>query len=280
LPLYLVGINYEYITQRAINCIKSSDIIIVDKYTMPNSDKIISLVIDIAKDKKVILAERNMLEDNSSEVIDIAKDKKVSIVVIGDPLIGTTHASLLIEAKKKKIEADIINGISGICLAKSLSGLQYYKFGKTLTIPGPWRNIKAYSLIYNLYSNLCINAHTLLLFDINDQGKLLSIEQGIKTVLELNKELKLYEKLEKMLGIIIHAGEKNVFVGDSLYMLQNAEIDEPYSLIIPTSLHYEEENYLKYVLNINDNAIIEHKNSIKVDFCKYMLQLKTYLNTL
>ncbi|MFP3144286.1 MAG: diphthine synthase [Caldisphaera sp.] len=275
MPLYLVGVNYEYLTLKAIEYIKSSDIVIIDKYTMPNSNKIISIVNDIAKEKKVILAERSMLEDNSYEIIDIAKEKKVSIVVLGDPLIATTHASLLIDAKKKKIEVDIVNGVSGICMVKSLSGLQYYKFGKTLTIPGPWRNLKPYSLIYNLYSNLCINAHTLLLFDIDDEGKTLSPDKGIEKILELNKELKLYEKLEKMLGIIIHIGEKNIFVGDSLYMLKDVKIEEPYSLIIPASLHYEEEDFLKYVLNISNNSIMEHKNSLKEDFCKYMLQLKT-----
>jgi len=275
LPLYLVGVNYEYLTLKAIEYIKSSDIVIIDKYTMPNSNKIISIVNDIAKEKKVILAERSMLEDNSHEIIDIAKEKKVSIVVLGDPLIATTHASLLIDAKKKNIEVDIVNGVSGICMVKSLSGLQYYKFGKTLTIPGPWRNLKPYSLIYNLYSNLCINAHTLLLFDIDDEGKTLSPDEGIEKILELNKELKLYEKLEKMLGIIIHIGEKNIFVGDSLYMLKDVKIEEPYSLIIPASLHYEEEDFLKYVLNISNNSIMEHKNSLKEDFCKYMLQLKT-----
>ncbi len=278
MPLYLVGLNHEYITQKAVEYIKSSDLIIIDSYTMPNTDKIISDILDIAKEKKVIIANRKMLEDESSDILDIAKEKKVSIIIPGDPLIATTHASIVIDAKIKNIETEIINGVSGICMAKSLSGLQYYKYGKTLTIPGPWRNVKAFSLLFNLYANLCIKAHTLLLFDIDDNKKTLKVSQGIKTILDLNNELKLYNNLENLLGVLIHAGDKNIFIGDSLKnLLSDINIEEPYSLIIPSNLHSEEENYLKYVLGIKSDALEKHKRFIKEDFCKYMQYLSNYI---
>ncbi|AFZ70928.1 diphthine synthase [Caldisphaera lagunensis DSM 15908] len=278
MPLYLIGLNHEYITKKALEYIKSSDLIIIDSYTMPNSDKIVSDVLNIAKEKKVIIANRRMLEDESSDVLNIAKEKKVGIIIPGDPLIATTHASIVIDAKIKNIDVEIINGISGICMTKSLSGLQYYKYGKTLTIPGPWRNVKAYSLLFNLYANLCIKAHTLLLFDIDDNKKTLDASIGIKTILELNNELKLYSYLEKLLGILIHAGDKNMFIGNSLRnLLDDANIEEPYSLVIPSNLHSEEEKYLKYVLGIKSEALENHKKYIKEDFCKYMQYLSNYI---
>jgi diphthine synthase len=281
LVLFLVGVGLtpKYVTEKAKDVLKSSDIIFVDSYTMPNVKTFLDYVKTFLDYKEIFIAKRDLLENNSNEIINLAKSKNVSIIILGDPMIATTHESLLIEAKKMGVKSEIVNGVSGICVAKSISGLQYYRFGKTLTIPGKWRKTKAYSILYGLYGNLCLDLHTFFLFDIDEEGKSLKISEGINYLLQLNNEISGFKELSELLGIIIHAGESNIVDVNTLHELANNDLkmEEPYSLAIPASLHFVEEEYLKYILNADSNKIIKHKQMLKEDFCDYATKIKGLL---
>jgi len=282
LPLFFVGLGFDegYITNRAMDAINNSDLLFIDTYTMPNATNMIEKIRRlIGGNKKVVEANRELLEKESKVIIEEAKNKTISILVPGDPFIATTHESLVIEAAANGIQYEIINGLSGICAAKSISGLQYYKFGKTITIPGGWRKIKAFSVLHGFYGNLCLGLHTLFLFDINDKGESLSIKDGMRYILELNEEAGLYKNLGGLLGVIIHVGKRNVIYGDSISSIsqKDIEIEQPYSLAIPSRIHAIEEEYLRYNAGIEDRAIKQHKALLNNDFCKYLGLLREYL---
>ncbi len=282
MPLFFVGLGFdeEYITSRAMDAINNSDLLFVDTYTMPNATSMIEKIRRlIGNNKKVVEANRELLEKGSKIIIEEARSKTVSILIPGDPFIATTHESLIIEAAINGIQYEIINGVSGICAAKSISGLQYYKFGKTITIPGGWRKIKAFSILHGFYGNLCLGLHTLFLFDVDDKGRSLSIKDGVRYVLGLNEEIGLYESLGGLLGLIIHVGKRNAIYGDNISAIsqKNIEIEQPYSLAIPSRMHAIEEEYLRYNAGIEDRVIKQHKASLNNDFCKYLSLLREYL---
>ena len=86
--------------------------------------------------KKIIIVSRRDLEEESGrKVLEAAKEGKAALLVPGDPLIATTHVDLRIRAKKQGIRTRIIHAASIISAVIGLSGLQNYKYGRSVTIP-------------------------------------------------------------------------------------------------------------------------------------------------
>ncbi|MEM0263995.1 MAG: diphthine synthase, partial [Saccharolobus sp.] len=70
LNLVGLGISKKFITRSAIDALANSDIIFFDKYTSRSCDISFNLLKEMFKDKTVIDADRNLLENNSSIIID------------------------------------------------------------------------------------------------------------------------------------------------------------------------------------------------------------------
>ena len=68
-------------------------------------------------------------------VLRRAKEEKVAFLVSGDPLIAATHVDLRIRAEKQGIKTRVVHGASVISAVIGLSGLQNYKYGRSVTIP-------------------------------------------------------------------------------------------------------------------------------------------------
>jgi len=101
--------------------------------------------------------------------LEAAGKGTVALVVSGDPMIATTHVSLLLSAKKRGIVTEVIHASSVLSAAIGESGLQAYKFGKTVTL-AYWReNYKPMSAYGVISENLSRGLHTLLLLDIDEQ---------------------------------------------------------------------------------------------------------------
>jgi len=183
-----LGISPEHITMGLLAYLEKAGKIYLDTYTMPVS----RLTLDFLKDRfpgKLVLSTRKTLEEESYRVLEEAEKELIVVLVPGDPLIATTHVSLVVEARRRGISTRVLPGISGVVASMTSTGLSYYKFGKTATIPGPWRGVKPYSTLATVYSNMCMGAHTLLLLDIDDKGAQLRPEDGIRTLLNLEREM-------------------------------------------------------------------------------------------
>jgi len=116
--------------------------------------------------KKIVVLSREQVE-GEKEILEAAS--AVALVVAGDPMIATTHISLLLAAKKRGIETDVIHSSSVISAAIGESGLQAYKFGKMVTL-AYWRdNYKPMSAYDVISENLARGLHTLLLLDIDEK---------------------------------------------------------------------------------------------------------------
>lgn len=103
--LYIIGLglsDLEDVTIKGLNAIKSSDQVYLEHYTsILNEDPNYKDELEKFYGKKIILADRTMVEQNSDDIIDNAKDKTVSFLVVGDPFGATTHSDLVLRAIQK-----------------------------------------------------------------------------------------------------------------------------------------------------------------------------------
>lgn len=189
--LVLVGVGYKggMATLEALEVLSRADKVYIDVYTNPRARELVSDVERVAPGK-VVIADRRLLEEYAGRIIEESSKSVIAVVVAGDPLIATTHVALLAEAKKKGIEVRYYPGVSGVCAAKAASLLHYYRFGRTVTVPGPWRGVKAYSLVEFVYSNLCNGLHTAALLDVDENsGEQLSPGEAASILMSLEREV-------------------------------------------------------------------------------------------
>lgn len=78
----------------------------------------------------MILADREMVEQNSDVILNGALENNVALLVVGDPFGATTHTDLILRVKQKNIPFEVIHNAS-IITAVGCCGLQLYSFGMT-----------------------------------------------------------------------------------------------------------------------------------------------------
>ena len=184
--------------------------------------------------KKVIELDREQVE--GEKFIDEAKTKDIALLAYGSPLAATTHISLVLKCKKENIPFKIFHNAS-ILDAVAETGLQLYKFGKTASMP-KWRgSYRPMSFIEIIKENSDIGAHTLLLADI-----------GLNFNDALNQFQGALKKNKLKMGLIIVCSRlgtdgKNI-VCENIEDLKNEKINSPFCIIIPSELHFLEEEAL------------------------------------
>ncbi|VVB82652.1 Diphthine synthase [uncultured archaeon] len=236
--LYLIGLglNESGISQQGLEALKKCKKIYLENYTVnfPYDFKKLEEVIG----KKVILADRNFVE--SDKLVKEAKKEDIVLLVYGSPLTATTHISLIEEARKEKVKYEIIYSAS-IFDAIAETGLQIYKFGKIASMPAWKKSFEPTSFMEIVKDNEKIKAHSLILVDISLDLKdaLYELEESVK-------------KEDIKLGKIVVCSrlgtkDKKIVYGE----LKNfkADIAKPYCIIIPSKLHFVEEEVLESFAN-------------------------------
>jgi len=251
LTLIGLGLNDEKdMTLKGIDAAKKSDKVFAEFYTglwhgsVENLEKTIG--------KKIIEVQRKDLEDDLEKFLLLAKESDISILIQGDPLVATTHITLITEAKKMGIETRIIHN-SSIFSAVSETGLHIYKFGPTVTIPFLEKtNNKLSKSVYDTISeNKKRNLHTLCLLDvISEKKKYMSAIEAIEILLKMEKEFKgkiIHTDLEAV--IFESAGSENskIIFGKISDLKSKTFNSYPQILILVGSLHFSEREYLSAV---------------------------------
>jgi len=237
MTLYLIGLglsNEKSISIESLEKIKSCKEVYLESYTS-------ILQVPISKleklyNKKIILADRNLIETQFSKIILRAKKENISLLIPGDVFSATTHISIFQECKELGVKVEVYNN-SSILTAAGITGLELYKFGRVASIPFDNSNISTPITI--LKENQKLNLHTLFLLDLNpEENKFLTIKEAIN-YLEKNKiSLK-----EKALACA-HLGSQDYIIKSGfLSELKNKNYGKPpYCLIIPSKkLHFIEE---------------------------------------
>ena len=234
--LYLIGLglNVDGISKYGLEIVQRCKRVYLENYTVdfPYSLGALSEVIL----KKIIPLNREKVEDLS--IVDEAKKMDVALLIYGSPLVATTHISLIQEAKKMEIRCKVIHNAS-ILDAIGETGLQLYKFGKTASMPAWKESYKPESFMEIVQQNLSMKAHTLILCDIG-----LKFSDAIK---QLEIAAKNKNVLFKKLVICQALGTKypKILYRDIEEVREFSGIKNPFSIIIPSKLHFLEKEMLE-----------------------------------
>jgi diphthine synthase len=233
--LYLIGLglNVKSISLQGLEIAKKCKKVYLEEYTVDFPYKIgeLSEVID----KKIIPANREKVENLS--IIDEAKKMDIALLIYGNPLIATTHTTLINEAKKTNIKIKVIQNAS-ILDAVAQTGLQIYKFGKITSMPKHEKNFKPESYIEILKQNQQIKAHTLILTDIG-----LTFQEALNQLKESAEKNNI--KLKKII-ICQKLGTKNqkIMYRPIEELEEYTGVKNPHCIIIPGKLHFMEREFL------------------------------------
>lgn len=235
--LYLIslGLNLKQLTLEALDTAKSCSKLYLENYTSIGSS-----VTELEKlvGKKIELADRKLIENNINKIVEEAKNSDIGILVYGNALTATTHISLLLEAKKSKVEYKVVSGVS-ILDAIAIIGLQLYKFGATTSIPMENKDVIAPIKVIN--DNLKLNLHTLVLLDLkHSENKFLSIDNALKYLIKNGIKGKVLACSD------LTGKEQEIRYGEIEELAKNKYEKLPQCIIIPASkLHFMEKEALK-----------------------------------
>jgi len=233
---------------RGLEEIKNADIVFAEFYTslMPNLS--VKRLEDLVG-KKVSVISRQVLEEESGQpLLEEAKKRKVAFLVPGDPLMATTHVDLRIGAEKQGIKTRVIHGASITSAAISLSGLQNYKFGKSVTIPFPQGSIISETPYKTILENQVMELHTLCFLDMRSEEKrYMTIKEGLQLLLAVEKEKKKHVVTLNVLVVGIARAGSEMPVVKAGYLGETIDYDfgaPPHTLIFPSRLHFMEAEAL------------------------------------
>ncbi|MCX8171741.1 MAG: diphthine synthase [Candidatus Bathyarchaeota archaeon] len=236
------------ISLRGLEEVKSSDYVFAEFYTSLMPGFKIDDFRRISGKSLTVLLRKDIEDDGGRIILEKAEDGKVALLVPGDPLIATTHISLRIKAEKMGIKTRVIHGASILSAAIGLSGLQNYRFGKSVTIPFPENGVSRtpYTVIYG---NKMMNLHTFCFLDIrSEEAKYMSIREALKILLKLEEINGQNIVREETLAVgVARAGSNNptVKAGAIKDLIGFDFGGPPHSLIIPSErLHFMEAEAL------------------------------------
>lgn len=239
--LYLIGIGIHDerdISLKGIEAAKKCRSVFAEFYTSPiavnmaNLEKIIG--------KKITLLERKQVEEENN-IIEAAKKEDTAFLVGGDPLSATTHAGIVLEAKKFGIVVEVIHS-SSIFSAIAETGMHLYKFGRAVSLPAPEENYFPASPYDNIFENKNAGLHTLVLLDIG-----MTANKAIELFFELEKKQKkkLFSKETKIV-VCAHLGGNSVIKYGAMDELAKTDFGaHPQCIIIPGELHFHEKEFLE-----------------------------------
>ncbi|MBS3159109.1 diphthine synthase [Candidatus Woesearchaeota archaeon] len=273
MTLYLIGLglgNEKDITVRGLEIVRKAKFVYLESYTsrlncsherlerfyFAENEK------NINSFKKIILADRNLVENHADEILDKAKADDVAFLVVGDVFSATTHHDLRLRALKEGIKVEIINNVS-IMTAVGVTGLDLYKFGRTTTVVFPEPNFFPETPYDVIKMNLANGLHTLCLLDIkvefNAKGEkiremymdvnealhlLMAIAEKRKDADEENENI--INENTKVVGCARLGSENQLIKFGTVKELLNFNFGEPlHALIIPGKLHFMEEEVLE-----------------------------------
>ncbi len=248
LTLVGLGLNDERdITLKGIDAAKNADKVYAELYTGKWKGDFEKLSENFGK--KIIQLQRKDLEESSEKILEEAKSKNIVILVQGDPLVATTHSSLIVDAKKNKIETKVIHN-SSIFSAVAETGLHIYKFGSTVTIPflEKTKGLLPESVYITIKENKSRGLHTMCLLDVSaEDKKFMAPKEALEIILKMEDEFGekiIDENSETVVLSSAGSDSRKIFSGkisDAVKM----DFETPCVLVIPGNLHFSEKEILE-----------------------------------
>ena len=186
--------------------------------------------------------DRAGVEQDPEDILRAAEDGHVAFLTAGDTMISTTHVDLRLRAIDRGIDTRVIHGVTAQTAASGLTGLQNYRFGKSVTLPFPSAHggdSVPGSVVESIEANRKRGLHTLVYLDIKadrDEYMTADVAAGL-----------LAREWTDTLGVAVaRAGSPEpVVAADTLSTLAERDFGDPlHLLVIPGDLHHVESDAL------------------------------------
>ncbi len=177
------------VSVRGLEEVKTSDYVFAEFYTSLMAGLSLEKFEEKIRRKVTIVSRRALEEENGESILRKAANAKVAFLVSGDPLIATTHVDLRIRAQKRGIRTRVVHGASIVSAAMGASGLQNYRFGRSVTVPFP-EGGAASETPYNVVAeNKARNLHTLCFLDVKaEKGQFMTVREALEALLSAEKK--------------------------------------------------------------------------------------------
>ena len=236
------------ISLRGMDEIENADKVFAELYTnlMPALD--IKRLEKLAGKDFIIVSRKALEEENGQQILREAEHTKVVLLVPGDSMIATTHVELRIRAKKMGIKTCIVPGVSIISAVIGLTGLQNYKFGRSVTVPFPEKGVTADTPYTVIMENRKRGLHTLCFLDIKTEEKrYMTVKDGLRALLagEERKKKKIVDSDVLAVGVArAGAPDSCVKAGYVKDLLKYDFGASPHTIVFPGKLHFVEAEAL------------------------------------
>jgi diphthine synthase len=261
MTLSFVGLglgSVEYLTRGAEKALLSSEKVYLDTYTGYLSSELEEFLRNLLGER-LIHADRKKLEDDLHEIVEEARGKEIVIAAPGDPLIATTHISILLEAVKRGVNVRLVHGVSILSAAASYSGLSAYKFGRTVTIPRGASDQVLESVYQVVAQNEERGLHSLILLDTADGG--LSASEAAEYLLRIEEKIGhgVFRR-DRIVVVLANVGLRTAQkMCNALGELPRTNLQSPpHVLIFPGDLNFVEREALKMIASCDKELIDEY----------------------
>ncbi len=250
-----LGLNSENgISLEGLDAAKKASAVFAEFYTntMPNLD--FNNLERMLDGKKVMVLERKDLEDDDGlRIIDASKHGDVVLLVPGDPMVATTHVSLRLNFNKQGIDTQVVHAASIISAVCGATGLQNYKFGRSVTVPAQEKLPD--TVINTIRDNKTRGLHTLVFLDVRPSDKQPLM---IKDVLAKLVKAKPESSEWLAVGVARLGAEDETVHASRVNWLINEDFGSPpQTLIFPSTLHFMEAEALKTFCGARDEDLVD-----------------------
>jgi len=177
--LYLIGVGLDdkEITEKGLKAIENSEKVYAEFYT--NTETVDLERVEEETGQEIEKLPRDKVE-REDKIIESAEKQDTAFLVSGDPLTATTHYDIKHRAEDSGLEVEVVHAPS-IFTSIAETGLNVYKFGRTVTLP---KDAAPQSVTDYIEKNDEIGLHSLILLDINYRA-----EKAAEKLVNLNKDL-------------------------------------------------------------------------------------------
>ena len=231
------------ITLEGLEEAKSADHVFAEFYTshmaginIPNLEKIIGKRVEI-------LSRRAVEEQAETRILTHARRGPCVFLTPGDPNVATTHIDLRLRAERAGVKTSLVHAASISSAIAGATGLQSYKFGRTVTIP--FKSTSTSETPYeNIHENKMRGLHTLALLDIDSENrKYMTVPEGLSQLLDVeNRRSMDCATLNTLtIGAARLGSPKTRIKADTVENLLKYDWgDPPHCLVFPGKLHFME----------------------------------------
>ena len=232
------------VSLRGLEEIGAADKVFAELYTSLMPGLSVGRLEELVGREVLAVSRRALEEEGGREILREARRGKAAFLVPGDPLIATTHVDLRIRAERKGIRTRVIHGSSIVSAVIGLSGLQNYKYGRSVTIPFPEGGLVSETPYGVIMENRERGLHTLCFLDIRaEEERYMTVKDGLEALMEVEKKRGrgVVTRESLVLGVARAGSEdptvKAEYVGELLHYDFGAP---PHTLVFPGKLHFME----------------------------------------